>query len=71
MATVTKCPTCRGFGSPKLDGYCKNCYPYNEDEPQPFNREVTLGKPFFREKPWFPETFGCLDKKNLNKEPTL
>ena len=23
----TRCPTCKRFGSSKLDGYCKSCYP--------------------------------------------
>ena len=79
---TVRCPACNKFGSNKLGGYCKSCRPpevvkdaeYYKNlppDPPPMTRETCLKNEFFRKEPWFPETFGCLNKKNLNKEPTL
>ncbi len=57
--TYVKCPTCGGFGSNELGGYCKNHVPEKESK---HIFDSYIGK-YDVEKPFFSDTFGIIKDK--------
>ena len=58
----THCPICKGFGSTKLEGYCKNCYPGETKDDNPDTKHILED---FHEKAeisgeFFPSSFGII-----------
>ncbi len=61
----TRCPVCKRFGSSKLGGYCKSCYPGITKDDNPETKHIMEN---FHEKAditetFFPDSFGIIKDK--------
>ena len=58
-STTVRCPVCKGFGSNRLGGYCKN-HAEQEGEKHAFDDYC---KPFAQDRPFFSNVFGAIKDK--------
>jgi len=63
MGTRTRCPVCRGFGSSKLGGYCKNCHSDGEEKAPTKHIEDDFYENVEESGEFFPEDFGIMSDK--------